>query len=189
MAPQTFVLHPSVAYTHTSLPHIVPCCGFLGGHRHQALLERGVGVPGSHWDIGLIWLAAAALEEAPYLWGHTQRCKSRRTEEALLLKQGDWPAQHAALLWHGACTHPLLPSIQVRLLDGTSLMQTFKAKEQLAAVRLYIELNRKDGGEPFHLLTSFPRRIFTDEDMEKPLQELGEPLGEGQAKRLASVYG
>ncbi|XP_073208226.1 UBX domain-containing protein 1 isoform X1 [Lepidochelys kempii] len=63
--------------------------------------------------------------------------------------------------------------IQVRLLDGTSLMQTFKAKEQLAAVRLYIELNRKDGGEPFHLLTSFPRRIFTDEDMEKPLQELG----------------
>ncbi|XP_067399947.1 UBX domain-containing protein 1 isoform X1 [Emydura macquarii macquarii] len=63
--------------------------------------------------------------------------------------------------------------IQVRLLDGTSLTQTFKAKEQLAAVRLYVELNSKDGGEPFHLLTSFPRRIFTDEDMEKPLQELG----------------
>ncbi|XP_074861361.1 UBX domain-containing protein 1 [Carettochelys insculpta] len=63
--------------------------------------------------------------------------------------------------------------IQVRLLDGTSLTQTFKAKEQLAAVRLYVELNRKDSGEPFHLLTSFPRRIFTEEDMEKPLQELG----------------
>uniref|UniRef100_A0A670ZID7 UBX domain-containing protein n=1 Tax=Pseudonaja textilis TaxID=8673 RepID=A0A670ZID7_PSETE len=65
--------------------------------------------------------------------------------------------------------------IQVRLLDGTSLTHTFKAKEQLAAVRLYVELNRKDGGEdPFHLLTSFPRRVFTEEDMEKPLQELGE---------------
>ncbi|KAJ6656999.1 hypothetical protein lerEdw1_003000 [Lerista edwardsae] len=64
--------------------------------------------------------------------------------------------------------------IQVRLLDGTSLTQTFRAKEQLAAVRLYVELNRKDGGEePFHLLTSFPRRVFTEEDMEKPLQELG----------------
>lgn len=64
--------------------------------------------------------------------------------------------------------------IQVRLLDGTSLTHTFKAKEQLAAVRLYVELNRKDGGEhPFHLLTSFPRRVFTEEDMEKPLQELG----------------
>ncbi|XP_032090290.1 UBX domain-containing protein 1 [Thamnophis elegans] len=64
--------------------------------------------------------------------------------------------------------------IQVRLLDGTSLTHTFKAKEQLAAVRLYVELNRQDGGEdPFHLLTSFPRRVFTEEDMEKPLQELG----------------
>ncbi|XP_077180660.1 UBX domain-containing protein 1 [Paroedura picta] len=64
--------------------------------------------------------------------------------------------------------------IQVRLLDGTSLTQTFRAKEQLAAVRLYVELNRKDGGEePFILLTSFPRRVFTEEDMEKPLQELG----------------
>lgn len=64
--------------------------------------------------------------------------------------------------------------IQVRLLDGTSLTQTFRAKEQLAAVRLYVELNRKEGGEePFILLTSFPRRVFTEEDMEKPLQELG----------------
>uniref|UniRef100_A0A803TY13 UBX domain-containing protein n=1 Tax=Anolis carolinensis TaxID=28377 RepID=A0A803TY13_ANOCA len=65
--------------------------------------------------------------------------------------------------------------IQVRLLDGTSLTQTFRAKEQLAAVRLYVELNRKDDAEePFVLLTSFPRRVFTEEDMEKPLQELGE---------------
>uniref|UniRef100_A0A0F7Z398 UBX domain-containing protein 1 n=1 Tax=Crotalus adamanteus TaxID=8729 RepID=A0A0F7Z398_CROAD len=64
--------------------------------------------------------------------------------------------------------------IQVRLLDGTSLTHTFKAREQLAAVRLYVELNRQDGGEdPFHLLTSFPRRVFTEDDMEKPLQELG----------------
>ncbi|XP_062454848.1 UBX domain-containing protein 1 isoform X2 [Rhea pennata] len=63
--------------------------------------------------------------------------------------------------------------IQVRLLDGTSLTQTFKAKEQLAAVRLYVELNRKDSEEPFSLLTTFPRRVFTEEDMEKPLQELG----------------
>ncbi|XP_068779878.1 UBX domain-containing protein 1 isoform X2 [Struthio camelus] len=52
-------------------------------------------------------------------------------------------------------------------------IQTFKAKEQLAAVRLYVELNRKDGEEPFSLLTTFPRRVFTEEDMEKPLQELG----------------
>ncbi|CAI5798202.1 domain-containing 1 [Podarcis lilfordi] len=78
--------------------------------------------------------------------------------------------------------------IQVRLLDGTSLTQTFRAKEQLAAVRLYVELNRKDNGdEPFHLLTSFPRRVFTEEDMEKPLQELGESeiAGVGRGKGVS----
>ncbi|XP_069595412.1 UBX domain-containing protein 1 [Ranitomeya imitator] len=64
--------------------------------------------------------------------------------------------------------------IQVRLLDGTALSHTFRAREQLAAVRLYVELNWPGGPEePFNLLTSFPRRVFTEEDMEKPLQELG----------------
>ncbi|XP_044126902.1 UBX domain-containing protein 1 [Bufo gargarizans] len=64
--------------------------------------------------------------------------------------------------------------IQVRLLDGTALSQTFRAREQLAAVRLYVELNWPGGPEEsFNLLTSFPRRVFTEEDMEKPLQELG----------------
>ncbi|XP_053575919.1 UBX domain-containing protein 1 [Bombina bombina] len=64
--------------------------------------------------------------------------------------------------------------IQVRLLDGSVLTQTFRAREQLAAVRLYVELNWP-GGEagPFNLLTSFPRRVFTEDDMEQPLQELG----------------
>ncbi|KAG8437906.1 hypothetical protein GDO86_008557 [Hymenochirus boettgeri] len=64
--------------------------------------------------------------------------------------------------------------IQVRLLDGSSLSQTFCAREQLAAVRLYVELNWPGGPQgPFNLLTSFPRRVFTEDDMEKPLQELG----------------
>ncbi|KAM8793741.1 LOW QUALITY PROTEIN: UBX domain-containing protein 1 [Eudromia elegans] len=63
--------------------------------------------------------------------------------------------------------------IQVRLLDGSSLTQTFRAREQLAAVRLYVELHRSGAPEPFRLLTPFPRRVFTEDDMEKPLQELG----------------
>ncbi|XP_064407905.1 UBX domain-containing protein 1 isoform X2 [Latimeria chalumnae] len=62
---------------------------------------------------------------------------------------------------------------KIRLLDGSTLTQTFRAKEQMAAVRLYVELNRTDGQEPFNLITTFPRRVFTEEDMEKPLQELG----------------
>ncbi|XP_038620549.1 UBX domain-containing protein 1 [Tachyglossus aculeatus] len=67
--------------------------------------------------------------------------------------------------------------IQVRLPDGSSLTQTFRAREQLAAVRLYVELHRGDeaGGvqDPVQLLSGFPRRAFSEADMERPLQELG----------------
>lgn len=72
--------------------------------------------------------------------------------------------------------------IQVRLPDGRALTQSFRAREPLAAVRLFVELHRGTGStgsgpgsppEPFSLRTAFPRRLFTEEDMEKPLQELG----------------
>ncbi|XP_035885494.1 UBX domain-containing protein 1 isoform X2 [Phyllostomus discolor] len=67
--------------------------------------------------------------------------------------------------------------IQVRLPDGTSLTQTFRAREQLAAVRLYVELHRGEepggGRDPVQLLSGFPRRAFSEADMERPLQELG----------------
>ncbi|XP_058717565.1 UBX domain-containing protein 1 isoform X2 [Poecile atricapillus] len=74
--------------------------------------------------------------------------------------------------------------IQVRLPDGRALTQSFRAREPLAAVRLFVELHRDNPGnntgnntgntpEPFSLRTAFPRRLFSEEDMEKPLQELG----------------
>uniref|UniRef100_A0A673T9J4 UBX domain-containing protein 1 n=1 Tax=Suricata suricatta TaxID=37032 RepID=A0A673T9J4_SURSU len=66
--------------------------------------------------------------------------------------------------------------IQVRLPDGTSLTQTFRAREQLAAVRLYVELHRGEPGgdqDPVQLLSGFPRRAFSEADMERPLQDLG----------------
>ncbi|KAK2838567.1 hypothetical protein Q7C36_013381 [Tachysurus vachellii] len=62
--------------------------------------------------------------------------------------------------------------IQVRLLDGSALMAVFKAQEPLAAVRVYVQMNSSEG-EDFTLLSPYPRRVYTDLDMEKPLQELG----------------
>ncbi|XP_078284033.1 UBX domain-containing protein 1 [Rhinoraja longicauda] len=63
--------------------------------------------------------------------------------------------------------------LQIRLLDGTQLTQSFKSREQLAAVRLYVQLQQQEDTDNFNLMTSFPRKVFCEEDMEKPLQELG----------------
>lgn len=62
--------------------------------------------------------------------------------------------------------------IQVRLIDGSALTATFKAQEPLAAVRVYVQMN---GGsdQDFTLLSPYPRRVYTELDMEKPLRELG----------------
>ncbi|XP_043206957.1 UBX domain-containing protein 1-like [Amphibalanus amphitrite] len=63
--------------------------------------------------------------------------------------------------------------LQIRLTDGAALTSQFAAKEALAAVRLYVEMNRTDGQGAFTLGTAFPRRVFTAEDYERPLDSLG----------------
>merc|ERR1711928_32306 len=67
--------------------------------------------------------------------------------------------------------------IQIRLTNGSTLTHIFGVKEQLASIRLYIEMNRTDvdkaGRNPFKLQTNFPRHIFTEEEYEKPLDSLG----------------
>ncbi len=72
------------------------------------------------------------------------------------------------LLWSFA-------QFKVRLLDGSTLSSVFKAQEPLAAVRVYIQMNGENG-QDFNLITPYPRRVFTDLDMEKPLCELGKNL-------------
>jgi hypothetical protein len=63
--------------------------------------------------------------------------------------------------------------IQVRLTDGKVMQQTFKAGEQLAAVRLWLEMNRTDGTGKFSLMQAYPRKVYTDEDMMRTLVDLG----------------
>uniref|UniRef100_A0A0N5AHV1 UBX domain-containing protein n=1 Tax=Syphacia muris TaxID=451379 RepID=A0A0N5AHV1_9BILA len=66
--------------------------------------------------------------------------------------------------------------LQIRLPDGTTMKERFKSTETLAAVRLWVELNRKDPETyhyPFQLMVPFPRQVFTSDDMEKPLKALG----------------
>jgi hypothetical protein len=67
--------------------------------------------------------------------------------------------------------------IQIRLTDGKVLQHTFRAKEQLAAVRLWIDMNRTDvqpgSGAKFQIMQTFPRKVYTEDDMMRSLQNLG----------------
>lgn len=63
----------------------------------------------------------------------------------------------------------------MRLLDGSTLSAVFKAQEPLAAVRVYVQMNGANG-QDFNLITPYPRRVYTDLDMEKPLRELGKRI-------------
>jgi len=66
---------------------------------------------------------------------------------------------------------------QVRLPNGESMTQSFQVREQLSAVRLYVQLNRKDGDTtPFTFKTTFPSRVFSNVDMEATLQGLGKNI-------------
>uniref|UniRef100_A0A3P9PNM6 UBX domain protein 1 n=1 Tax=Poecilia reticulata TaxID=8081 RepID=A0A3P9PNM6_POERE len=63
--------------------------------------------------------------------------------------------------------------IQVRLLDGSTINTVFKAQEPLAAVRVYVQMNgNTPEGQDFTLLSPYPRHVYTELDMEKPLKEL-----------------
>lgn len=63
--------------------------------------------------------------------------------------------------------------IQIRMMDGSTLMETFDAKEQLAAVRLFVQLKLGNGSSPFGLMTSFPKKVFAGDDFDLSLEKLG----------------
>ena len=55
------------------------------------------------------------------------------------------------------------------------LTQTFKPSDTLIDVNKYILMNRSgDNLVPFVLMTNFPKKTFSPDDMGRTLQELGE---------------
>lgn len=64
--------------------------------------------------------------------------------------------------------------LQIRQTNGQPLVHSFGAKESLAAVRLYVQMNRTDGGAgQVKFMTNFPKKVFTDEEYENSLENLG----------------
>jgi hypothetical protein len=68
--------------------------------------------------------------------------------------------------------------LAIKLPDGSNLQQDFNSREPLAAVKLYVQLNRKDMDKEDPAAGSFtfrlpPATLFTSDDMDRPLVDLG----------------
>ena len=72
-------------------------------------------------------------------------------------------------------------NVQIRLLSGEAVTQKFSIREPLAAVRLFthgkITGGQIDGDiDEITFSTSYPRRVFTENEMMMSLSELGTAL-------------
>jgi len=64
--------------------------------------------------------------------------------------------------------------LQIRQTNGQPIVYSFGAKEPLAAVRVYVEMNRTDGGSgPVKFMTNFPKKVFSEDEYENTLENLG----------------
>ena len=61
--------------------------------------------------------------------------------------------------------------MQIRLLGGGAIVHEFSPTSKLAEVLSFVEGQSASG---YALMTSFPRHIFTTEELDKTLQELGQ---------------
>uniref|UniRef100_A0A665W5V5 UBX domain-containing protein 4 n=1 Tax=Echeneis naucrates TaxID=173247 RepID=A0A665W5V5_ECHNA len=95
--------------------------------------------------------------------------EERAGKEALLQsRQADQDARREAL----ARERSAIARIQFRLPDGSSFSNHFPSQSRLQEARLFVvqEVGNRYGN--FSLATMFPRREFTNEDMDKTLLEL-----------------
>lgn len=67
-------------------------------------------------------------------------------------------------------TGPFL--LQVRLTNGETIQGSFDSYQLLRDVKNFVDLQRTDGNWEFQLAVPFPRKVFTEEDMDKTLSKL-----------------
>jgi len=56
-------------------------------------------------------------------------------------------------------------TIQVKLTNGQTLKNTFKPTDTLAVVHDWVSKNRTDGNSSFSLCNTFPRKVFSDQEL------------------------
>lgn len=86
------------------------------------------------------------------------------------------PVTMSALLWKKFLKYKIIFLYccrQFRLTNGSAITGTFQATDTLETVCAYINENRTDGSTPFKLMTTFPRKTYTDGDLGMSLQDAG----------------
>ncbi|XP_042517262.1 plant UBX domain-containing protein 11 [Macadamia integrifolia] len=63
--------------------------------------------------------------------------------------------------------------LNIRLPDGASLQKKFSVADTLNMVRDYVDETQTTGIGSYHLAIPYPRKVFDEHDMSKPLSELG----------------
>jgi thioredoxin len=63
--------------------------------------------------------------------------------------------------------------IQVRLTNGQVLRATFKPTDTIRTVQQYVQHNRTDGAGAFTLANTFPRKVYTGNDLDTTLADAG----------------
>jgi len=63
--------------------------------------------------------------------------------------------------------------INIRLLNGATIQGIFKPDDTLQTVQQWIVSNRTDGTGPFFLMNTFPRKIYTQNELQTTLKAAG----------------
>jgi len=56
-------------------------------------------------------------------------------------------------------------TIQIKLTNGQTLKQTFNSSDTLLVVHDWVSKNRTDGAKPFALCNTFPRKVFSEQEL------------------------
>lgn len=67
----------------------------------------------------------------------------------------------------------LLCLAQIRLTDGSRISNEFAASATIADVFAFVSQNRTDGGGPYELMTTYPRKTYGFNDQATTLKDVG----------------
>ena len=104
------------------------------------------------------------LAQSTSTWMYVEKSHSTGNQPLSLLPP------YVFLLFNTPC---IFFRLQFRLTNGVSITGTFDPTDTLSKVVSYVSSKRTDGAAPFSLSMTFPRKTFSELDMDKTLKDCG----------------